>query len=325
MNSTNQEFVRKAPSVTVFLFAYNQAEYIKQACESILAQDYSPLEIIFSDDCSSDDTFKIMTEVAEQYSGPHKVKLNKNEHNIGLIPHINLANKLAAGELLVAAAGDDISEPNRVTEIVTAYCKSTNQPTSIYSDVLEMSPSGELGKVSLPPVEKHGRAVEKCAVSSALICGASHAWHKSLFEKFGEITELKAYEDLVLAYRSSILKGLVYVNKPLVKYRLGVGISESGKYDNKAKADSELRKKMQIREVNIMLPVLSQRLIDSKTAQVDPIIIKLIEDRMNKYELVKQMLLDQKSFLDLFSQAKKTSILPFFFKSLLRKLRGKNF
>ena len=38
------------PLVTFFLFAYNQEKYIEEACRAALAQTYSPLEIIFSED-----------------------------------------------------------------------------------------------------------------------------------------------------------------------------------------------------------------------------------------------------------------------------------
>jgi glycosyltransferase involved in cell wall biosynthesis len=43
--------------------------------EGAFSQTYSPLEIILSDDCSSDRTFEIMEEMAREYQGPHLVKV----------------------------------------------------------------------------------------------------------------------------------------------------------------------------------------------------------------------------------------------------------
>jgi glycosyltransferase involved in cell wall biosynthesis len=60
--------------VTFALFAYNQEKYIREAVEGALAQTYEPLEIILSDDCSSDRTFETMREMAATYDGPHQVK-----------------------------------------------------------------------------------------------------------------------------------------------------------------------------------------------------------------------------------------------------------
>ena len=48
------------PLVTFALFTYNQERYVREAVEGVLAQTYEPLEIIISDDCSTDMTFSII-------------------------------------------------------------------------------------------------------------------------------------------------------------------------------------------------------------------------------------------------------------------------
>lgn len=48
------------PLVTVILLTYNQENLVAMAVESLLAQTYSPLEIILSDDASTDNTFAVM-------------------------------------------------------------------------------------------------------------------------------------------------------------------------------------------------------------------------------------------------------------------------
>ena len=53
------------PLVTFALFAYNQEAFIREAVASALSQTYEPLEIILSDDCSTDRTFAIMQELAD--------------------------------------------------------------------------------------------------------------------------------------------------------------------------------------------------------------------------------------------------------------------
>jgi len=73
------------PLVTFALFAYNQGKYIRQAVEGALAQTYENLEIIISDDASPDKTFEIMQELVRDYSGPHKIILNRNERNLGIV------------------------------------------------------------------------------------------------------------------------------------------------------------------------------------------------------------------------------------------------
>lgn len=109
------------PLVTFALFAYNQEEYIHQALEGAFSQIYSRLEIILSDDCSTDKTFEIMEREAAAYKGPHKVVARQTERNRGTMLHVAEVAGLAQGELLVLAAGDDISKPNRTRVLVAAW------------------------------------------------------------------------------------------------------------------------------------------------------------------------------------------------------------
>ena len=62
MTATEKEKYDR-PLVTFALFAYNQEQYIREAIEGAFAQTYQPLEIILSDDCSTDRTFEIMREM----------------------------------------------------------------------------------------------------------------------------------------------------------------------------------------------------------------------------------------------------------------------
>jgi len=102
------------PLVTFAVIAYKQERFVREAVEGAFAQTYRPLEIILSDDCSPDRTFEIMQEMAAAYDGPHRVRLNRNERNLGLASHFNNILSAASGEILVISAGDDISGPSRV-------------------------------------------------------------------------------------------------------------------------------------------------------------------------------------------------------------------
>ena len=113
-----------APLVSFVIIAWRQEPFIRAAVEGAFQQTYSPLEIILSDDCSPDGTFDIMREMAESYRGPHQVRLNHNERNLGLGGHVNRCMELVRGELVVVAAGDDISVPRRTETLVKAWLDS---------------------------------------------------------------------------------------------------------------------------------------------------------------------------------------------------------
>ena len=111
----------KCPLVTFVLLTYNQERWVKIAIESVLAQDYTNLEIIISDDCSSDRTFDIIEETVRSYRGPHRVVARQTVKNCGSLLHVADVAKTARGELLVLAAGDDVSKINRVTVLQEAW------------------------------------------------------------------------------------------------------------------------------------------------------------------------------------------------------------
>lgn len=105
--------LKERPLVTFALFAYNQEKYIREAVEGAFAQTYEPLEIILSDDCSTDRTFEIFKELAALYKGPHLIRARKNSKNLGILNHVLTVAQEATGEYLVVAAGDDVSLPPR--------------------------------------------------------------------------------------------------------------------------------------------------------------------------------------------------------------------
>lgn len=112
------------PLVTFALFTYNQEKFVREAVNAALNQKYTPLEIILSDDCSTDCTFEILQEMASAYRGPHNIVVRQTKNNSGTLLHVAEVAKLAKGKLLILAAGDDISMPERTATLVDAWQSS---------------------------------------------------------------------------------------------------------------------------------------------------------------------------------------------------------
>ena len=141
------------PAVTFGLVAYNQQRYIREAIAGAFAQSCRAMEIILSDDCSTDDTFAIMQEMADAYRGPHIVRVRQEARNVGLVQHmINLA-RVAEGDLLVIAAGDDISYPDRAATLHEAWTNS--KAAALVSSWDEIDAEGAVTRhdVNYPPAE----------------------------------------------------------------------------------------------------------------------------------------------------------------------------
>lgn len=214
------------PLVTFALFAYNQQDYIREAIEGALSQTYSPLEIIISDDCSSDQTFQIIEEMTIAYRGPHKVTCSRNSNNLGIAEHVNKINSLANGELIVVAAGDDISIPQRVEIIWDAYLNSNRQSHYFYSVVQKIDESGQILGLAHSPGAVNARSKLRTALSPyPLAIGAGQAWTKKLVNNFHPILSNVWAEDQIFGFRGRLMGEVGFVDRALVNYRVGAGIS----------------------------------------------------------------------------------------------------
>ncbi len=108
-------------AVSIITVAYNSADTIKQAIESVLGQSYAPVEYIIVDGMSTDDTVKI----AEQYEGQFAKKgINYriiSEKDNGIYDAMNKGIRLAFGEVIGMINSDDWYEPNATACMVKCY------------------------------------------------------------------------------------------------------------------------------------------------------------------------------------------------------------
>jgi glycosyltransferase involved in cell wall biosynthesis len=208
---------KERPLVTFLLLAYNQERFIREAVAGAFAQTYSPLEIILSDDCSPDQTFEIMQEMAEAYRGPHQIHVNRAPANRGISAQIDAAVKLAKGEWIVVAAGDDISLPNRVADHIAI----ANANPDAYSSFLAPLPFGGTASNRVPVVVNQViRFPKSLKVYGGGILGATHAFRASLWNVFGDLGSGIISEDWVIPFRSSLLGSVVWSDRPGVRYRV---------------------------------------------------------------------------------------------------------
>jgi glycosyltransferase involved in cell wall biosynthesis len=210
---------------TFFLFAYNQERYVRAAAEAALAQEYDDLEVVFSDDASTDGTYHVMEEVALTYKGAHRVVLNRNDHNLGLIGHVNRAFDLAAGDVLIIAAGDDISLPHRTAAIMRVF-ESDPSALLVHSSMEVIGLDGaRTGRLHVPQTVRRRWTLDTMQLGRSLYVGASGSFSRTLYETFGKLEMTESYEDVVLGFRAALLDGLRYVDQPLLLARHGSGIS----------------------------------------------------------------------------------------------------
>jgi teichuronic acid biosynthesis glycosyltransferase TuaG len=103
--------------VSVIMPAYNSGPYIADAVKSVLAQTYEKLELIISDDCSSDDTITIAKKAA---NGDERVNFISSKINTGVAEARNRALQLAAGRYIAFLDSDDIWMQDKLDKQIKA-------------------------------------------------------------------------------------------------------------------------------------------------------------------------------------------------------------
>ena len=213
------------PLVSLVLFAFNQQDYIGEALEGALAQTYEPLEIQVVDDCSPDETFAVIEGIVADYGGPHAVSVHRNQNNIGWTrfgENFNACTERSRGELIVLAAGDDISTPDRVEKLVGAWIEAGRPPAVVMSAFETISDD----TVHSGHIRHDGRnygelpLIELVEQDGAGILGAAIGFTRDLYARFGPIPPESVFEDRVLGFRARLAGKVLYLDEPLVRYRI---------------------------------------------------------------------------------------------------------
>ena len=104
------------PLVSIILPTYNGSKYIRQSIESCLCQTYDNIELIIVDDCSTDDTPKIIREFAHS---DKRVRLIQNSENRKLPASLNIGHQYARGNYITWTSDDNFYYPSAIQEMIS--------------------------------------------------------------------------------------------------------------------------------------------------------------------------------------------------------------
>jgi glycosyltransferase involved in cell wall biosynthesis len=105
-----------APKISVIVPIYNQRPFIRETVDSVLEQDHANVELVLSDDGSTDGTTEILREYAERE--PERVKLVASEANRGIAGAFNRALDAQTGDYIAWLGGDDMMLPGKLSRQV---------------------------------------------------------------------------------------------------------------------------------------------------------------------------------------------------------------
>lgn len=131
-------FATMFPTLDILMAVYNNAEYIGEQLESLIGQSYPHFHIIARDDCSSDNSVKIIQTFVTKYPG--KITLIQGKKNLGARGNFSALLLESQADYLMFCDADDIWLPTKVEETLSLIQKNESiygkdTPLLIHSDL----------------------------------------------------------------------------------------------------------------------------------------------------------------------------------------------
>jgi glycosyltransferase involved in cell wall biosynthesis len=202
----------KSPEVSVILPTYNRAWILKEAIDSVLAQDFKDFELIVVDDGSTDDTGQILDSYDQDLMVLH-------QSNRGVSAARNRGIDAAAGRLIAFLDSDDLWLPRKLTTQVNFF---NSNPAAVINQTEEI---WIRNGIRVNPRTRHhkfsGMIFEK-SLALCLVSPSAVMMKRSLFEEVGLFDEdLPACEDYDLWLRISWRYPVDLIETPLIIKRGG--------------------------------------------------------------------------------------------------------
>lgn len=212
-------------NVSFFVPCRNKEAHIAKTVRCVLSQiTTKPIEILLSDQGSTDKSLQIMQEHAAAYKGPHTVKVVQcpDTHYsgmAGLNAHLIWLQTQTQADLVLMTSADDLVHPERTEHVVKAFEK--HNPDWIATAMVFTNPNtGEVEAMSSStkeiPQDSEGFISALEVIHSTFGGQCSTAWRKEFFDRYLP-TGIEC-TDVVQPFFAALERGFFYINKPLQIY-----------------------------------------------------------------------------------------------------------
>lgn len=235
------------PLASIILLTYKQEAFVEEALRSLLAQDWPNFEIIISDDASPDGTLEVVHRTLASVPTSVPVRILSSESNFGLASNWNRAVAAAAGEVIIASAGDDTSDPQRVRRAMELFA-SDPECQALYFVCRTMGAEGQILENPWRPLHQaQRRSLDSERLWKGFYFnGATAAYRTSMLRAFGPIDPRCGTEDVSAVVRAQMLGSAVVYPDVLVNWRWhGANLSHGSQAGGVAKA---LKTKAKLRQ-----------------------------------------------------------------------------
>jgi glycosyltransferase involved in cell wall biosynthesis len=206
------------PLVSVILTCFNHDPFVTRALDGVRAQSYRPIQLIVTDDASSDRSVDAITRWLDDH-WPDATFI-RHHRNAGLCRTLNEALDHVAGELVTIASADDWMEPERIDRLVAAFVTARNDVGLVYSGVRLVDGDGhELALVNTEPGSAPSGWIYRQQLAQPTVLTPSVMVRRSVYETVGGFNEDDVVEDYDMWLRVCRSFPVRHVPGALVNFR----------------------------------------------------------------------------------------------------------
>ncbi len=205
--------------LSIAFMSCNRAGHVARSLGSVLAQTVDDIDVIVSDDCSTDGTFEKLQAIVGRYRGGKRIRLRRNEQRLGVVGHFNAIMAEAQSDYVMFAHDDDVSEPARAAQVIAAIRESAQSPSAVFHNLRSLDEDGNL--LDLVEVWPRGMSItpETVAETGLNIVGAVATYARHTQDVFGPVPLDASIEDAGALFRAALLGNVVLLNEALVGKR----------------------------------------------------------------------------------------------------------
>ena len=198
--------------VTIAIPVYDDEKYIREAVDSALKQDYSNIEVLVVDDCSTDSTFEILKSYGD------KITVFRNKKNKGIAFNRNECIRKASGSYLFFLSSDDYYNSGKFVSKVMEINLKTAMVFTSYKVVDEIG--NEKGKFTIPTnmtlseVKVHAWV---SALKDTMFCNYSTVsaplsfWRRNMFdESYNRCEDLEHFLRVLIVNKEPLMGVDIY-------------------------------------------------------------------------------------------------------------------
>ena len=254
----------KNPRFSIICPAFNHERYVAWFIDSVLAQTVSDWELVIVDDCSSDNTAKIIKSYTDK-----RINFIQHKINGGINAAINTGVENSTGEIWIMVASDDVMCPDALEKIGAAFDKNPNA-VAVYCNLDVIDENNEARTdIVMPELKNRSRAsfLHDAFMHDNVLYGPGMSMRAKYAKKMFPATPANCiFQDYIQNVQLLIMGDVFVLPEKVIKYRIThdqKNISAAGfstEMRCKLETDSLMDVFLSIEDINLLHEIFSDEI-----------------------------------------------------------------